>query len=85
MDSILALAHTIAEQMTCSGCGMPKNEAYNPDSEGWYTVRDATCNGCVVVAKDADRHKDTHQPERKVWVIDERPPDVKLKPWTPST
>lgn len=79
MDSILAHAHTLAEQMVCPGCGQPKHEAYNPDSEGWYVVDDVICQGCAAVSRDADIHKD-HQTERKVWVVDERPPDVKLKP-----
>lgn len=85
MDSILSLAHTLTEDMRCPGCGMPKHEAYNPDSAGWYEVRDTTCNGCAAVSKDADRHKDSdHDPARKVWVVDERPPDMKLKPWSPD-
>lgn len=76
---MLALAHTISEQMVCPGCGMPKHEAYNPDSAGWYVVEDYTCQGCAAVTRDAKAHDD-HQPERKVVVIDERPRDVPLKP-----
>jgi hypothetical protein len=80
---VLAIAHTLTADLICSGCGHPKHEAYNPDSDAWYTVRDAECNGCRAVAKDADIHKDP-QPERKVWVVDERPPNVKLRPWKPN-
>ena len=80
----MALAHTLTEDMRCPGCGMPKHEAYNPDSAGWYAIRDTTCNGCVAVAKDAERDKDKPPDHsRKVWVVDERPPHVKLKPWNP--
>jgi hypothetical protein len=66
---------------------MPKHEAYNPDSAGWYAVRDTTCNGCAAVSKDADdqrRRENDPGPERKVWVVDERPPDQKLRPWSPD-
>lgn len=84
MDRTLAIAHTLTADLLCSGCGQPKHEAYNPDSEGWYEVRDATCNGCAAAAKDADRHKDAVDHERKVWIVDSRPADVKLKPWSPG-
>lgn len=84
VDRTLALAHTLAADMVCPGCGQPKHEAYNPDAEGYYTVQEATCQGCAAAARDADGHKE-HEHERKVWVVNERPPDVQLMPWTPGT
>lgn len=84
VDRLLAVAHVMAQDLLCPGCGQPKNEAYNPDSAGWYEIREAECNGCLKAAKDADAHKDHDTPERKVWIVDERPADVQLRPWTPS-
>lgn len=83
MDSVLAIAHTLTADLLCSGCGQPKHEAYNPDAAGWYEVKDAECNGCAALARDGDIHKESH-PERKLWVVDERPPDKPLKPWQPA-
>lgn len=82
VDAILATAHTYAQDLLCRDCGQPIHEAYNPDSEGWYVVKDSTCNGCLAVARDGDIHKD-HQIERKIHVVDERPPDQPLAPWRP--
>jgi hypothetical protein len=83
VDSVLAYAHTISEQLVCTGCGQPRHEAYNPDSEGWYVVHDATCQGCAAIEKDARIHKDDDT-SRKTWVVNERPPEIKLKPWSPN-
>lgn len=82
VDRVLMIAHVLAGDMLCTGCGQPKHESYNPDSEGWYDVRDATCQGCAAVEQDSKAHKD-HDHARKVWVVDDRPADVELKPWSP--
>lgn len=83
VDRLLAVAHVMAQDLLCPGCGQPKNEAFNPDSEGYYEVRDTVCNGCLAASRDADLHKE-HTPERKIWIVDERPPEVQLKPWNPN-
>lgn len=83
VDRVLAVAHVLAGDMVCTGCGQPKHEAYNPDSMAWYEVRDAECSGCAAIAGDADAHKDHAAPGRKVWTVDTRPPDIPLMPWTP--
>jgi hypothetical protein len=83
MDRILAVADVLAQDLLCPGCGQPKHEAYNPDSEGWYETKEATCQGCAAVARDHEIHKED-APERKVWTVDTRPPDVKLRPWSPD-
>jgi len=82
-DRILAVASVIADDMRCPGCGQPKSEAWNPDSEGWYETRQATCNGCAVIQRAADGERE-HHPERKRWVQDARPAEVELKPWRPG-
>lgn len=68
--------------MVCAGCGQPKNESYNPDSEGYYEIHDYTCQGCAAVEQDSKAHKD-YDHARKVTVVDARPPDVELKPFNP--
>jgi hypothetical protein len=73
----------LAGDLVCPECGQPKHEAFNPDALAWYSVHDATCAGCAAIADDQANRK-TEQPERKVWVVDDRPPDVPLMPWTPD-
>jgi hypothetical protein len=84
VDRVLAVAHVLTGDMLCPGCGQPKHESWNPDSEGWYEVRDAVCAGCSAVAADAGAHKDKKQPGRHTWMVDTRPSDVPLRPWNPD-
>lgn len=84
MDRVLAVAHVLAGEMLCPDCGQPKHEAFNPDSEGWYEARDATCAGCAALAADSDAHKDGDRPGRKAWTVDTRPADLPLMPWAPD-
>lgn len=79
-DRVLAVALVIADQLRCSGCGQPKHESWNPDSDGWYEHREAMCNGCAALERAADGDR-KHHPERKRWVVDTRPLEVELKPW----
>lgn len=81
-DRVLAAASVIADDMRCPGCGHPKHEAWNPDSEGWYVAREADCQGCAALQRAADGEREP-RPERKRWVVDERPADVELRPWEP--
>lgn len=81
VDRVLMVAYVIAQDMLCSGCGQPRDESYNDDSAGWYETRDATCQGCAAVERDAKDRKDTDH-ARKVWVVDTRPPEVELRPMT---
>lgn len=79
---MLAAASILAEDMRCSGCGQPKHESWNPDSEGFYEAHSAVCQGCAALRSDSDGDKE-YQPEKKFWVIDTRPPDQPLREWTP--
>lgn len=81
-DRILAVAHVIAQRARCPGCGQPKAEAWNPDSDGWYEVREASCNGCAAIQRATDGERE-HHPQRKRWAVDTRPATVELKPWSP--
>lgn len=80
-DRVLAVAATLAEEMRCPGCGQPKHESWNPDSEGWYEDRSATCQGCRVLELDSSKQP---PPGQKRWVVDTRPLDVELTPWQPA-
>lgn len=82
VDRVLAMAATLAEDLTCPGCGQPKHAAWNPDSEGWYESREATCQGCAELARAASGDRDP-RPEVRRWVVDTRPPGVELRPWDP--
>ena len=81
VDRVLMVAYVLAQDMLCPGCGQPKHETYNDDSEGWYEVRDATCQGCAEVERDSKQHQGVDH-SRKVWVVDTRPPEVELRPMT---
>lgn len=72
----------LSEDLRCPGCGQPKHEAWNPDSEGYFDAHEATCQGCRELrsASEGDRE---HRPEVKRWVTNERPADVDLRPWVP--
>lgn len=84
-DRVLAIAYTLSLDLICSGCGQPKHEAWNPDSDGYWEVKDADCLGCAELAKDSEAHKDHPRPERKVWTISTRTPDdPPLRPWQPN-
>src|SRR5690606_22024391 len=57
-DRVLAAASVIADDMRCPGCGHPKHEAWNPDSEGWYVAREADCQGCAALQRAADGERE---------------------------
>ena len=84
VDRTLAVALTLSQDLICSGCGQPKHEAWNPDSEGYYEAKDAECQGCAELARDSKKHED-HDPARKVWTINTRTAeDPPLRPWKPE-
>ena len=81
-DRCLAVASVLADDLRCPGCGQPKHEAWNPDSDGWYEVREATCQGCAAIERRREAD-DEHEPEVKRYVIDTRPADEPLREWNP--
>jgi predicted Fe-S protein YdhL (DUF1289 family) len=87
LDSILAAAHTLSKDLLCSGCGQPRHEAWNPDSEGYYELREEYCQGCAELERDEKLHKDAEsRRDRHVWIT-ERPdhPHGKLRPYAPGS
>lgn len=68
------------EDSLCSGCGQPKDVAYNPDSIGWFEAHEVTCAGCAADQEHRNRDKQS-SPGAKTYVVDGRPPEVELKPW----
>lgn len=82
VDRVLAVASMLAEDLRCPGCGQLRHESWNPDSEGWYEVKEATCQGCSEIER-ARGKDDGYEPELKRWVVDTRPPDQPLREWTP--
>jgi MinD superfamily P-loop ATPase len=84
-DRVLAVAHVLAQNMLCETCGQPKHEALNPDSDGYYEVREALCQGCAAIDRDREKNADDTRDrmERKLAVIDTRPPDEPLRPFQP--
>lgn len=82
VDRVLAVASMLADELRCPGCGQLRHESWNPDSEGWYEVKEATCQGCAALAQARERD-DGYEPERHRWVIDTRPPDQPLREWNP--
>lgn len=82
-DRVLAVGWVWAQRSRCPGCGQPKAEAWNPDSDGWYEGHEADCNGCAAIQRLADGEKHP-RPDRKRWAVDTRPTSVELKPWAPG-
>lgn len=69
-DRVMAVALTLYEDSLCSGCGHPRDRAYNPDMEGYYVTREHTCQGCAA----RDRHEAELRDKR-----DQRKPKAGLK------
>lgn len=69
------------EDSICGGCGQPKDVAYNPDAAGWFETREITCAGCAAQHTEARKDKKP-APGSKTYVIDTRPPDLELMPWS---
>ncbi len=86
MDAILATAYTLSKDLLCRGCGMPKFESWNPDSEGYYEIREEWCQGCAEIERDEKLHKDAEARRDRIVMVRERPdhPHGKLRPWTPG-
>jgi hypothetical protein len=85
VDRILMVAYAMMPDLVCPGCGQPKHEALNPDSDAWYETRHETCHGCKAIDLDQKNTKDSdHTLADKTFVIDTRPPDEPLRPWTPN-
>jgi len=82
VDRVLAVAAVIADDLRCPGCGQPKHESWNPDSEGYYEAHDAVCQGCAKLHRANEGEKE-YRPEKKTWLIDTRPKDQPLRPWDP--
>jgi hypothetical protein len=80
-DLLLSMALTAYEESLCSGCGQPKDEAYNPDAEGWYEAHEVTCAGCKA-QQDHGNGKKEPTPGAKVYVVDSRPAEVKSRSWS---
>lgn len=51
---LLALAHVEASERgfgTCV-CGVPADEAWNPEMDGWYEAVDVVCHACTAASDD---------------------------------
>jgi hypothetical protein len=82
VDRVLAVAAVLADELRCPGCGQPKHQSWNPDSEGYYETHEATCQGCAELQRASESDKEYH-PERKRWLVDTKPSDVQLRAWDP--
>lgn len=83
MDRTLAVAYTLSQDLLCPGCGQPKHEAWNPDSDGWFVTKSADCMACAELVRDG-KAQEKHDPARHVWAVNERPVDQPLRPWDPN-
>lgn len=79
-DRLLALALTAHEDSLCGGCGQPKDQAYNPDAQGWFEARAVVCAGCAARDEHGKEQK-TRTAGEKVYVVDTLPADRALAPW----
>lgn len=66
------MALTLYEDSLCDRCGHPRDRAYNPDMEGWFSARVHHCQACAVLEQDArDASEKGTEPGRKVGVADD--------------
>lgn len=86
MDAILATAHTLSQRLICQGCEQPWIEAWNPDAEGYYEIRENTCYACLELEQHDKRSKDAdHRRDQHVSVAPTPDhPHEKLRPWSPG-
>ena len=66
------MALTVHEASIHDACGHYRDEAWDPDSDGWYEVDDSTtCHACA--ARDRwQKDNQENEPGQLVWVKDER-------------
>lgn len=71
-DRWLALALDLHERSLCpGGCGHYRDEAWHPDSEGWYEAHGTQCWACDAIRQAAEKHDPG--PQVHVYASDERP------------
>lgn len=70
------------EDSLCGGCGQPKDIAYNPDADGWFEAETVTCAGCAAQQQHGRKQGKEAPAGQKVYVLDTRPPDLELMPWS---
>jgi Mlc titration factor MtfA (ptsG expression regulator) len=74
---------TVYEDGLCSGCGQPRERAWNEDMEGWYEAHRVLCQACQAVRLDMDAHG-ASSPAESVFVTDASPagfdPDPRMAP-----
>lgn len=64
-------------------CGQERGRAFNPDMDGWFTVHAETCFSCKALEDERAKQEESKR-SRKEYVIDARPADRPLLPWTPD-
>lgn len=83
-DRLLTLALAAYEESLCGDCGQDKSVTYNPDAEGWFESREVICAGCAAQQQHNGQNQ-KRPPGQKVYVVDARPADLDLKPWSLSS
>ena len=70
-DRLLAVALTEYEDGLCSGCGQPRDRAWNDDMVGMYEPHTGTCAACLAMAEHEELHK--RGPGEHRYVSDSQP------------
>lgn len=86
VDRALALAYTLHLDGLCAHCGQPRDRAYNPDSDGYWSTFVHECLSCQARER---RQKLTYEANGKVdkagvyvGVVDSAPHEH-LREWDP--
>lgn len=73
-DTELALEWQAEKDITCNGCGQPRDESTRADARGMYDVHTLTCAGCEARADFLEEHPDAaREPGRYLVVIPAEP------------
>lgn len=74
MDRALAVALTLYEDGLCSGCGQPRDRAWNDDMAGYYEPHTALCLACNAVHTHVEDDRGGKlRPGERAYVTDSAP------------
>jgi len=85
VDRALHLAWTLYLDGLCSGCGQPRDRAYNPDSEGHWGTLTHHCEACKAIERRTKLERERDKTAGLRVAVTDVDPHRHLRPWNPRT